>query len=384
MENHIHKPKLILHIGHGKTGTTSIQDFLAANHQQLLRLGYLYPVRHSPRSNHVVIRGCFMKPEDMGVHGYQVYAGDTDWFQRDSNKFLKSMCDDIQDKTPHTVILSAEQMFRDFSKTSKTSLKKFFGEYFSEVLVVAYIKSPMTSFFSSISQSIRVGKGNISPKHREIKRVINYYQGQFPGCIKLNAFEKNQLIKEDVVIDFLTKYVPELLGLIEVKKAKRSNVSLSWPLLLLLRKLRMQVQPEGNKPLRQTRMMLARVSRQFQKNKNYQSEKKPKLKKKASDYLVRYAHDYLWLKKEYGVVFSDLNYELINAKQSKPDMNLRFTDLEDLFDLSEIPVFKADIGWYSSKGNAYYLFYMVFLLRMRVKRLISLHLRKALSWMNSI
>jgi len=325
-----------------------------------------------------------MKPEDMVVHDYQVYAGDTDWFQRDSNKFLKAMCEDIQEKRPHTVILSAEQMFRDFSETSKVSLKKFLGEHFSEVLVVAYIKSPITSFFSSVSQSIRVGKGKISPKHREIRGVINYYQSQFPGCIKLNAFEKSQLVKEDVLVDFLTKYVPDTLGLIKEMKVKRSNVSLSWPLLLLLRKLRIQVQPEGNKPLRQTRMLLARVSRGFQKSKSYQSGGKPKLTQKASDYLVRQAHDYLWLKNEYGIVFSDLNYELINTKPSEIDESSSFSNLEDLFDLSEIPVLNADINWYTSKGPTYYLYYLLFILRMRVKRLISLYLMKALSRINSL
>lgn len=41
--------KLIVHIGPGKTGTTSIQDSLTRNEQHLLQQGVLYPSFLGPR-----------------------------------------------------------------------------------------------------------------------------------------------------------------------------------------------------------------------------------------------------------------------------------------------------------------------------------------------
>jgi len=53
---------LVLHIGTGKTGTTSIQSFMNANRSRLAELGFLYPrtpgkVRHTRISLSVLPEG---------------------------------------------------------------------------------------------------------------------------------------------------------------------------------------------------------------------------------------------------------------------------------------------------------------------------------------
>lgn len=372
----LNKPKLVLHIGHAKTGTTSIQDFLAANTQQLLELGYLYPVRRSPRNNHVVLRAGFMKTEDLDVHDYQVYEGDTAWFVRDFKKFIAAMEQDIEKFKPHTVILSAEQMFRDFSSSSKVPLALFLSEYFSDVLVVVYIKSPIANFWSSLAQSLRTGVNNLPPEHRPIMNVIEYYESQFPGAVRLHAFERQQLVDGDVLADFMTKYLPEAGKLLNEKKVKRSNVSLSWPLLLTLRKLRVKVQPDGKKPLIKTRMLLSRVAKENQKRRSAQSSLKPELKSSVSESLVKSARDFLWLKQQYGVAFSDLDYEKIKPDHDKESIP---SDLEDILDLSNIDTLEIDVSWYQKRKISYYLSNAAFVFRLRTKRMANLYLREVLS-----
>jgi len=375
----LNKPKLILHIGHAKTGTTSIQDFLAKNNKNLLELGYLYPVRLSPRNNHVVLRAGFLETEHLNTHDFQVYEGNDEWFKKDAELFLKAMSEDIERFKPHTVILSAEQMFRDFSSRSKISLAEFLGGYFSKVLVVAYIKNPIENYISSLSQLLRTGINNLAPKLRPIKNVIEYYEGQFPGSVKLHSFERSQLINGDVLNDFLARYAPDAVNLLKYKKVNRSNISLSWPLLLTLRKLRLQVQPEGKKPLMQTRMLLARIAKENQKKIRQQTDFKPQLRAQVSDYLHQSAGDFFWLRECYGVNFPGLNYDLIKPAPNAGRENLKFDSLNSIIDTSNIVPIVADIRWYKKKGGLYHLSYFSFIWRMRLKRVVNLYFRSLLS-----
>ena len=53
---------IVLHIGSGKTGTTSIQRFLAQNRARLAELGLLYP-QTPGRSRHYRL-SLFIQPDD--------------------------------------------------------------------------------------------------------------------------------------------------------------------------------------------------------------------------------------------------------------------------------------------------------------------------------
>ncbi len=297
------KPKLILHIGHGKTGTTSLQNFLVKNSSKLIKLGYLYPVTRSPRHNHVLLPAGFIHTKHLVAHEHQVYEGDVNWFKQDYYYFWTALINDIKQYTPHTVILSAEQMFRDFSAISKIELRDFLSDHFSEVTVVAYIRSPLKDYLSRISQQIRTGLNKITPRTRSIRNVIEYYESQFPGQVYLYAFEGSQLVKGDLIYDFVTHNMPDAVKLCVVKKTSDNNVALSWELLQTLRKLRLQVQPTGKVPSISTRMFIARITRSNIHNTKASTKLKPKLIPEVQAYLTRSSVDYLWLRDKYNVVF---------------------------------------------------------------------------------
>jgi hypothetical protein len=325
-----------------------------------------------------------MKKEHLNIHDYQVYEGNTDWFTRDAEKFLEAMSEDIAKFEPHTVILSAEQMFRNFSSSSDVTLSSFLQKYFSEVLVIAYIKSPITNYLSSLSQSLRTGVDNLSPQHRPIKSTINYYEDQFPGCIKLHAFDRKQLVNGDVLNDFLAKYLPDTIPLLNEKKISRSNVSLSWPLLITLRKLRIQAQPSEKKPSLNTRMLLARAAKENQRIITPQSNIKPELKPLVSNYLVESASDFLWLQKKYGITFPDLEYDKIKPEGTSSNEQSLPSNLDEIIDTSNIDTLNINASWHQKKGASYYLSYYSFIFRLRLKRIINLYFRDILSLRHKI
>ena len=325
----------------------------------------------------MVLRAGFMKMESLNVHDYQVYKGDTAWFIRDFEKFIAAMTQDIEKFKPHTVILSAEQMFRDFSSSSKVPLSSFLSEYFSDVQIVVYIKSPIAHYLSSLAQSLRVGVDNLRPRLNPIKTKIEYFEGQFPGRVRLHAFDKKQLLNADVLNDFLASYAPEMVSLLADKKTERSNVSLSWPMLIALRKLRMRIQPKGKKPLLETRMTLARFARENKNKVMASPSKKPELKPSINSMLIKSAGDFLWLKKEHGIIFSDLDYGLMGGGSS--DEGEGYYELEDILDLSNIPALDIDSYCHDKKGISYYLSHGAFTLRLSLTRIINLYFRGVLS-----
>ena len=215
----------------------------------------------------------------------------------------------------------------------------------------------------------------MSPKTRPIRSVIEYYEGQFPNKVKVHAFERNQLVNGDVVNDFLTRYIPDAVSLLENKKTKRSNESLSWPLLLSLRNIRLQVQPEGKKPSMQTRMLLARVAKENQKHFRQSSDHiKPQLKIQVSNYLYQISGDFLWLREAYGVTFSDMDYEHIKSTIVIDGQDLNIQTLDSILDTSNIDPIEVDISWYKKKVS-YHLSYFTFIGLLRLKRIGNLYFR---------
>jgi hypothetical protein len=369
------KPNLILHIGHSKTGTTTIQNYLAKNSSNLIKLGYLYPVKHSPRHNHVLIQAGFLKEEFLRVRKHQVYAGDKAWFKKDYERFWKTVKQDIKRHNPHTVILSAEQMFRDFSDKSKIELADYLAQEFDQVKVACYIRSPISYCISSNSQKIKVGVDNLGISHHCIRSCIEYYESQFPGNVYPHSYERSQLTDGDVVTDFLTRYLPEAIESLQYKKPEFSNKSPSWELLRSLRTVRMTVQPKGIEPLMDTRMLLAKLSRKYKKVNTNTSSNKIKLLPEVEDLLIRSSGDYLWLRDKYGITFSDIDYESIDPGFNLDDANAIRKEPEEVVDISNTKHLELDIRWYETKGIMYHLNYIAFILRLRIIRIYNTHIK---------
>ena len=371
------KPKLILHIGHGKTGTTSLQHYLYQNAADILKLGYLYPVKNSSRENHVLLPAGFIIENTSLVARKQVYQDDFRRYKKDFQRFWASLLLDIEKYSPHTVILSAEQMFRDFSGISRIPLADYLGQFFSDVTVVAYMRSPAPDFFSRLAQRAKTGTRVLDVAPRKIRSVIEYYESQFPGCVKLHPFDRQQLLAGDILHDFFSRYVPEALPAIEALKIRPANTSLPWPLLRGLHEIRRRSQPDAERPSLSTSARVFAAAQDYSRLHPKKQKYDVSLQPAVEDFLRRSAVEHLWLKERYGVAFADLDYTRIEALHSP------FAEdepLERIVDFSRCPQSAFPVERYLGNGPRFWMNYLYFFLRLEYARLHRVYIHDSWAW----
>lgn len=375
----MNKPKLILHIGHAKTGTTALQDFFLKKSAQLLKLGYLYPTKSSPNANHIVLPAGFVLGEGFRTPHYLTYQDNFKRFERDFQRFWKALTSDIQTHSPHTVILSSEWMFRDFSKISRIPLAEFLGQYFSSVKVVAYIRSPVPDYLSSLAQRIKTGYLIPNPAARKIRSIIEYYLEQFPNAVELHPFERQQLRGGDIRHDFFSRYIPEALSAISMPQGhgSQANVSLPWPLLRGLQQLLLLAQNHTEPACIRTRARMSAATRDYFVLYPGGQSCPVRLQPEVESFIRHSAVDYLWLKEQFGVSFADLDYEHIEALPCPFELA---DSLDGIIDFSECPQGAFPIEPYLGNGPLNWINYMVVYMRIKFFRLNRVYLQDSWLW----
>jgi len=202
----INRIKLILHVGTPKTGTTSMQVYLAKRQSKLRRKGILYPhnlekIKHSTAPKH-------------------------QWFEKNlvSENFeyflenIQNIIAQINQDT-HTIIISSEGIYNfwwDFSDESKKLLNEFSQLFDTQVWV--WFRDPLEFAESYYKQCIRnpqvegnlcYGKDLSFAEMLEIKWFYQHldYQGFVNECEVV--FGKEQVLafeyKGDVVTELIQK-----------------------------------------------------------------------------------------------------------------------------------------------------------------------------------
>lgn len=369
--------KLVLHIGTPKTGTTSIQNFFSKCSSELQELGILFPVERSVRQNHILFMGGFVREDGFNIPHNNIYMGSFKRYKSDFEMFWCSVVRCANKSSVNTVIISAEQLFRDFNGLSAVELKDFVFKYFDSVQVVAYVRSPVSDYTSKIAQKIRVGREFSYPRSRSLRKVLEYYESQFPGCVNVNAFARDQLLGGDVVEDFVSRYVPEARGLLVRYNQPFYNTSLPEPLLIKMQDVRIQLQSDGVYPTVKTRALVESIAHQYMcLPKAQRSQKNLVLKPEVADFLRRSAVDYRWLLDTYGLRFSDLDYSQI-AEIENP-----YVSAKHLRDVVEVDVEQSaklhDFGLPASALRRGWIV-VRFVTRMQAGRIYRLYLRD--SWL---
>lgn len=375
----MNKPKLILHIGHPKTGTTSLQNYLLKNSSELLKIGYLFPVRYSPSANHVILPAGFLKKEALWKFHSQFYRYLPTFYEGDFRRFWGALLEDIKRHAPHTVILSAEQLFKDYSELSHTSMGDFFKNYFSTVTVVSYVRSPVSDYFSRLAQRIRTGNPIPAPSCRPIREVISFYSSQFPGNVEVHPFDRKQLRGGDILQDFISRYIPPALPAVEGAKTRAFNSSLPWSLLRVLQQIRQIAQPDRESPSISTKARINQAIKDYLHLYPNEPVYKIGLKPEVVEYISRSAIDYLWLREQFGVEFSELDYAQIDTSLTPYASEV---SLEKIIDFSNCPEVNFSIERYIDSGVGFNINKSLFYLKLNLQRISGIFLRD--SWVRKV
>lgn len=146
--------KVVLHAGFPKTGSSSLQEYLASHRLSLSQAGILYP-KFDKFASHWALTGAFHDVPHMYHHVRRRIATD-DVSQRlnAARKRLHSLLAAVKDDT--VVVLSHEGFGADLSAAKGVSeLREMLLGFTDHVQVVAYARNPVELYPSSIQQRLK-------------------------------------------------------------------------------------------------------------------------------------------------------------------------------------------------------------------------------------
>ncbi|MEM6548603.1 MAG: tetratricopeptide repeat protein [Pseudomonadota bacterium] len=236
-------PRLYLHIGPWKTGTTSIQDALYA-HRALLadRYGVNYP---AVRPNHWIFAIPFHTDPDRYIaeRPGQYVAAKRREMAAMAGKFAETV------GAHPTHVLSAEQFFT-LDEGSVERMRAFFDRLGLDTQVIAYARSPIDQLPSIVNQIVRTGGGRLSEvlgrlPITNLKHHLSVFVRVFgQDRVSVRKFSRAALVGGDAVTDFLSAIgITDPGG--EIQRPN-TNKALSAPAMLIADQLT-AVAPKGSK-----------------------------------------------------------------------------------------------------------------------------------------
>jgi hypothetical protein len=250
--------RAIIHIGVEKTGTTSIQRFLAANRGPLKALGYCYPLSLAlGNENHVKLCGLAQSqtPRYPTVYNMLRITG-PDGRREFDLRTRREFDDEIAQLPPsvHTLIFSNEHLHSNMLEPGETqNLHDIVSAYAREIKVLAYLRRQDELSVSLFSTRIKGGEAwkNVLPMiqgpealpyYFDYEAILNNYASAFgESGIIARVFERRRMLGGDLVADFLAACgIPYHDSLVRVP---RQNESLSRAALYTLSLLNGAVPP---------------------------------------------------------------------------------------------------------------------------------------------
>lgn len=236
--------RLRLHIGTEKTGTTTIQRFLALNRDILMTSGVLVPASLG-ETNHRLLPA--MVNNSDFVDDFFRARGLLDRATRDAEKlrWRSNFLTEISRSDAECCVISSEHLqsrLRTIEEVQR--LRDLLKERFTEVRIVLYIRHPITTAISLHSTAIKYGATGATvppPNNPYFNNVVNHertirlWRDVFRGddfCVRL--FGRNSFRNGDLVEDFISACsLPEL----DYKRPSLENESLSLLGLEVLRRI---------------------------------------------------------------------------------------------------------------------------------------------------
>lgn len=141
--------RLILHVGQSKTGTSTIQDFLAHNRRRLAReAGILYPQAGRQGAAHHRIAALFLP------------AGNAGWIRREDEASLRaSLAEEVARAGASTVVISSEALF---NARSIADVRDFCAGFTVEILVI--LRRQDRWLDSLYQHQLKVGETELEPQ----------------------------------------------------------------------------------------------------------------------------------------------------------------------------------------------------------------------------
>lgn len=213
--------KLIIHIGSAKTGTTSLQSFLANNGPLLRDHGFIYPKSgRGDTANHFSLFASLMPNV---------------WYCPQPPPSFAETWESLREEiasTSEVTIISFEGFFR-LTEQELSHIRNLFQDF--EIRIVCYLRRQDELLAAAIAQGVRAG----NPEVTSISEGKKYYAYLLDFRARLEPFiqqfglerisvapyEKSSLIERDIVHDFCARHLK--IPICNLAHTETYNVTLS-------------------------------------------------------------------------------------------------------------------------------------------------------------
>lgn len=315
--------KLILHIGSPKTGTTTLQNSLYGNHDQLIKNKVLYP-RLKNRKNHNSLSLLYRNnppTREFMQNGLKT----PEEYKTEADNIFNTIKRKIDIHSPNYVVLSGEYFFFKLNEDQIADLQNRLSAIFDEIKVVCYLRDPVDYYSSFSLQVLKASyelRGPFSPTYKEI---LSSYSTGFD--IDARRFNRKSLIGADIVSDFIDTYIPALNGIIQ---SSRSNETISANSLALISQYRKTFHTDENDIFNPQSQKLYQIFQKIEKEADLYE--KPQLHSWVKDYIYsQFIDDNTYLHQNHGINFMDG----ITINETTPKVPSKRYSIEELYEINE-------------------------------------------------
>lgn len=201
---------LVLHIGSGKTGTSSIQAFMHRNRAGLAELGWLYPLAPG-RKRHTRL-GLFLQP-DHALDSRPSWSRE-DFSSPDAfrEEFRRELFSEIEESGLSRVVFSDEALY-GCGEEPLRRLRQLVDPIARSVKLVVYLRRQDDHMVSRYQQVVKVGETRtlVERVHAlDLKGTYDYYarlsawkQRVEPAEFVVRRFERDRFVGGSLYQDFL-------------------------------------------------------------------------------------------------------------------------------------------------------------------------------------
>lgn len=187
--------KIVVHIGTGKAGSTSIQQSLHHHRDTLLDRGILFPSDGEKPLNHRLLCEVLTAPAP----------------KPPARALAQKIEAAITAHRPDTLVLSSE--FICYRTARAAHLHKVLTTYSDDIHVLMYLREPLGYYRSQVQQQLKAQPWLSPPSEwrPHYLDMVSAWRGEFGDALSIVPFEKSGLHRGSVVDDVAYRYFPHAL-----------------------------------------------------------------------------------------------------------------------------------------------------------------------------
>ena len=284
--------RLILHIGHPKTGTTTLQKTLQASRPALIDAGILHPDTGNNPNHKILIPHL-----TSGVSTIRQLEPNPAKLAKNSAKRWSSVTHEVSTLKPNTIILSSESFSSVTGSDALRLLSSHLKPLASEITIAAYLREPASLAVSRAQQNIkRHPDFTLRPKDY-YRSVLEPYKACGLGSMKVRIFDRSKLKDGDIVADFFAHHVKDFDPK-QLSHLKDDNTTFSAEAMALIQEVHRK---ERSFLLGKARLAIEKADRELH------GFARPRMHEHIRHAIHTRCTDLDWLKDEFGLEFSNID-----------------------------------------------------------------------------